>query len=155
MTNKMRLNELSPATPRRRKRVGRGIGSGLGKTSGRGHKGQRSRAGGKRDVGFEGGQMPLHRRLPKRGFNSRLAHVTLRLPVAVLQKIAADEVTPAVLRESGIAAHYIKRIRLFASGRLERAVTVTGIAVSRGAKAQIEAAGGKIGQTGNTVKSGK
>lgn len=144
MSETIRLNGLSPAAQKRRKRVGRGIGSGFGKTAGRGHKGQRSRAGGRRDGGFEGGQMPLHRRVPKRGFNSRLARRTMELRLDAIERMTAEEITPATLRESGAAPYYIKRFKIFNGGKIKRAVTISGVMITRGARAAVEAVGGKV-----------
>ena len=141
----MRLNEIRPATGAKpeRKRVGRGTGSGLGKTAGRGHKGQKSRSGGFHKVGFEGGQMPLQRRLPKFGFRSRLARETAQVRLHELAK-AGDVVDLAALKAAGVVPASARRARVFNSGRIERAVTVRGLAVTRGARAAIEAAGGTV-----------
>jgi large subunit ribosomal protein L15 len=141
----MLLNTLKPAEGSRksRKRVGRGIGCGLGKTCGRGHKGQTSRAGGFHKVGFEGGQMPLQRRLPKFGFTSRTAHLTAEVRLHELDKIDG-----VISVESLIAANIVpvftKKVKVIASGAVTKKVTLKGIAVTKGAKAAIEAAGGKI-----------
>lgn len=142
----MRLNELRPADGARceRKRVGRGIGSGLGKTAGRGHKGQKARSGGFHKVGFEGGQMPLQRRLPKFGFRSRLARETAQVRLHELAKVEAETIDLAALRAAGVVPATAKRARVFASGDLDRAVKLRGIAVSRGARAAIEKAGGSV-----------
>ncbi len=142
----MRLNDLKPAegSKRNRRRVGRGIGSGLGKTAGRGHKGQKSRSGGFHKVGFEGGQMPLHRRLPKRGFTSPTQGLTDEVRLDDLQKMSGTEIDLAALK----AAHVIRRDALGAkvilSGKLDRKVSLKGIKVTKGARAAIEAAGGTI-----------
>ena len=140
----MRLNTLSPTPAKRGRRIGRGIGSGFGKTAGRGHKGQRSRAGARRDSRFEGGQMPLNRRVPKRGFNSKLARETMEIRLGVLERLGVDEVSMSVLREAGIVPHHIKRAKIFASGEIKRAVTVVGLPATKGAVAAIEKAGGKV-----------
>lgn len=142
----MRLNTIKPAAgaKRNRKRVGRGIGCGNGKTCGRGHKGQHSRSGGYHKVGFEGGQMPLQRRVPKFGFTSRKAQVTAEIRLAELNKVTSDVVDLAALRAADLVHSGIKRAKIFVSGQLTKAVTVRGIAVTKGAKAAIEAAGGKV-----------
>ena len=142
----MRLNTLQPAPGSKsdRKRVGRGIGSGLGKTSGRGHKGQKSRSGGYHKVGFEGGQMPLQRRLPKVGFVSQVSLTTAQVRLGELAKVEGDVVDLESLKQAGLIAKSMKRAKIFASGKVERAVTVKGIGVSKGAKAAIEAAGGTV-----------
>ena len=142
----MRLNDIQPAdgshTPG--KRVGRGIGSGLGKTGGRGHKGHKARSGGGRKAGFEGGQMPLQRRLPKFGFTSRTAHLNAEVRLDALSRLGADVVDPEVLKAARLVDRRAVRIKLIASGELDRAVTLKGIAVTRGARAAVEAAGGTI-----------
>jgi large subunit ribosomal protein L15 len=142
----MRLNTLKPASGARRnaKRVGRGIGSGLGKTAGRGHKGQRSRAGGFHKVGFEGGQMPLQRRLPKRGFSSRVGRFIAEVRLHELALVAGDVVDVPALKAANIIGQHISRAKVIASGKLDKAVTLRGIGVTKGARAAIEAAGGKI-----------
>jgi len=142
----MRLNELKPAPGSRqaRKRVGRGIGSGLAKTSGRGHKGQKSRSGGFHKLGFEGGQMPLQRRLPKVGFRSRKSLVSDEVRLSELGRIDGDEVTLEALRAAGLIGRQIKHVKLIKSGAVERALRVRGMRVSAGAKAAIEAAGGSV-----------
>ncbi|MES9944137.1 50S ribosomal protein L15 [Candidatus Thiodiazotropha sp. CDECU1] len=142
----MRLNTLQPAAGSKtdRKRVGRGIGSGLGKTCGRGHKGQKSRSGGYHKVGFEGGQMPLQRRLPKVGFTSRVSLVTAEVRLGELAKVDGDVVDLEALKKANIVTRSVKNAKIFASGEIDRAVTVKGIRVSKGAKAAIEAAGGKV-----------
>ena len=142
----MRLNDLKPAPGSKspRKRVGRGIGSGLGKTCGRGHKGQRSRSGGFHKVGFEGGQMPLHRRLPKIGFASRLAAETTEIRLHELTKVGADKIDIKALKEANIVGKHIERVKIIASGTLQTAVTICGLGVTKGARAAIESAGGKI-----------
>lgn len=142
----MRLNTLQPAAGSKtdRKRVGRGIGSGLGKTCGRGHKGQKSRSGGYHKVGFEGGQMPLQRRLPKVGFTSRVSLSTAQVRLGELAKIDGDLVDLEALTKANIITRSVKRAKIFVSGSIDRAVTVKGVAVTKGAKAAIEAAGGKV-----------
>jgi large subunit ribosomal protein L15 len=142
----MRLNDLKPAAGAKsaRHRVGRGIGSGWGKTAGRGHKGQKSRAGGFHKVGFEGGQMPLHRRLPKRGFKSLTRRYVEPVRLSELQEIAADEIDLMVLKQAGVVSIHAIDARVIKSGEIKRKVTVRGIGVTRGAKAAIEAAGGTV-----------
>lgn len=142
----MRLNNLKPADGSKsdRHRVGRGIGSGWGKTAGRGHKGQKSRAGGFHKVGFEGGQMPLHRRLPKRGFTSLSRRYVEVVRLSELQKLGADEVDLMVLKQAGIVSVHAIDARVIKSGELSRKVSVKGIGVTAGAKAAIEAAGGAV-----------
>ena len=142
----MRLNGMGPGRGARtsRKRLGRGIGSGLGKTAGRGHKGQKARAGGYHKVGFEGGQMPLQRRLPKVGFNSALARVTAQVTLGEVQRVEGDVVSLASLKAANLVSRAMKRVKIIASGRIERAVTVKGVMVTKGARAAIEAAGGRI-----------
>jgi large subunit ribosomal protein L15 len=142
----MRLNTLQPVAGSKsdRKRVGRGIGSGFGKTCGRGHKGQKSRSGGYHKVGFEGGQMPLQRRLPKVGFTSRVSLSTAEVRLGELAKVEGDLVDLEALKKANIVSRSMKRAKIFDSGTIDRAVTVKGIGVSKGAKAAIEAAGGKV-----------
>lgn len=142
----MRLNRLAPAEGARQapKRLGRGIGSGLGKTGGRGHKGQKSRAGGYHKVGFEGGQMPLQRRLPKVGFRSRIARETAEVRLHELGAIEGGEVTLASLKQAGLISRSMKRAKIFMSGRIDIPLVVRGVGVSSGAKAAIEAAGGRV-----------
>lgn len=142
----MRLNELSPAPGSRpsAKRVGRGIGSGLGKTCGRGHKGQKSRSGGKVARGFEGGQMPIQRRVPKFGFTSRKAAFIAEIRLNELELVKEGEVTLASLKEAGVISQKMKDAKIMLSGELKAAVTVKGLRVTKGAKAAIEAAGGKV-----------
>jgi len=144
----MRLNELRPGKGAKAdaKRVGRGIGSGLGKTGGRGHKGQKSRSGGFHKVGFEGGQMPLQRRLPKFGFRSRLARETAQVRLQELAKVDGDTADLAALKAAGVVPASARRARVFASGSIERAVNVRGVAVTKGARAAIEAAGGSVAE---------
>jgi len=142
----MFLNTIKPAAGSRpdSKRRGRGIGSGLGKTGGRGHKGQKSRAGGFHKVGFEGGQMPLQRRLPKVGFTSRLARVTAEIRLNELNSLTADVVDIAALKDANLITKNIKRVKVMSSGKIDKAVTLKGIGVTKGAREAIEAAGGKI-----------
>ena len=142
----MKLNTLSPAPGSRpsSKRVGRGIGSGLGKTGGRGHKGQKSRSGGRVKPGFEGGQMPLQRRLPKFGFTSRQAQYVAEIRLNELAAAGVDVVDLDALKKADIIGDKIKRARVILSGEINKAVTVKGLKVTKGAKAAIEAAGGKI-----------
>jgi large subunit ribosomal protein L15 len=142
----MRLNELSPAPGSKptAKRVGRGIGSGLGKTGGRGHKGQKSRSGGKVAPGFEGGQMPIHRRLPKFGFSSRKAAYVAEIRLNELTLVEGDVVDLAALKAADVIGEKIKEARVILSGEVKSAVTVKGLKVTKGAKAAIEAAGGKV-----------
>ena len=142
----MRLNTLKPAEGSKSaaKRVGRGIGSGLGKTCGRGHKGQKSRSGGGSIVGFEGGQMPLQRRLPKVGFNSRKARVTAEVTLSEVAKVGADTVDMNALYEADILPRTQTRAKVILSGEISKAVTLKGIKATKGAKAAIEAAGGKV-----------
>jgi large subunit ribosomal protein L15 len=142
----MQLNNLKPAAGSRKsgKRVGRGIGSGLGKTSGRGHKGQKSRSGGFHKVGFEGGQMPLQRRLPKVGFNSRSAKYSAEVRLNELAKIEGDVIGLEQLIAANIVPAFTRKAKVIASGEISKAVTLKGVAATKGAKAAIEAAGGKI-----------
>lgn|SRR5690554_5775739 len=142
----MQLNTLKPAegSKHARRRVGRGIGSGLGKTAGRGHKGQKSRAGGFHKVGFEGGQMPLHRRLPKRGFTSRDQHLYAQVRLSDLQDLPVDQVDLQVLKQAGVVGQAVKFVKVFKSGDLNKKVTLQGVSVTAGARAVIEAAGGSI-----------
>jgi large subunit ribosomal protein L15 len=142
----MRLNTLSPAPGSRkpRTRVGRGGGSGLGKTAGRGHKGQKARKSGNVRPGFEGGQMPLQQRLPKYGFSSAIARVTAQLRLEELNKVKGDVVDLDTLKASNVIARNIERVRVFQKGTVNRALTLQGVAVTKGARAAIEAAGGRI-----------
>ncbi len=142
----MRLNELSPAPGSKpaAKRVGRGIGSGLGKTGGRGHKGQKSRSGGKVAPGFEGGQMPIHRRLPKFGFTSRKAQYVAEIRLNELALVEGDVVDLAALKAADVIGEKIKEARVILSGEVKKALTIKGLKVTQGAKAAIEAAGGKV-----------
>ena len=142
----MQLNSLKPdeGSRKERKRVGRGIGSGLGKTCGRGHKGQKSRSGGFTKVGFEGGQMPLQRRLPKVGFNSRSAKHSAELRLHELEKVGSDVVDLEKLIAANLVPAITKKVKVIASGEITKAITLKGISATKGAKAAIEAAGGKI-----------
>ncbi len=142
----MRLNGLKPAEGSKHpaKRVGRGIGSGLGKTAGRGHKGQKSRAGGFHKVGFEGGQMPLQRRLPKRGFTSMSANDTAEIRLSDLERLAGDEIDLLTLKAANIVPQLAKGAKVILAGSITRKVTLRGIAATKGAKAAIEAAGGTL-----------
>ncbi len=144
----MRLNTIKPAegATTDAKRVGRGIGSGLGKTAGRGHKGQKSRSGGFRKVGFEGGQMPLQRRLPKVGFTSRIGRVTAEVRLSELAKIDGDTVDMNALYAANVLPSNMQRAKIILSGTIDKAVTVRGVGATKGARAAIEAAGGKIEQ---------
>ncbi len=142
----MRLNTLKPQTGSKpaAKRVGRGIGCGSGKTCGRGQKGQKSRTGGYHKTGFEGGQMPLQRRLPKIGFNSRLSAVTAEIRLQELAKVDADVVDLDALLAANLISKNIKRVKVIDSGKIEKAVSVKGLGLTKGARAAIEAAGGKV-----------
>ena len=142
----MRLNTIRPAAGAKKpgKRVGRGGGSGLGKTGGRGHKGQKSRSGGYHKVGFEGGQMPLQRRLPKYGFKSRIARHVDEIRLHELNSIEADTIDLLALKSAGLIRNDITRVKVIASGKIEKAVNLKGLGVTRGARELIEAAGGKI-----------
>lgn len=142
----MRLNTIKPAkgSKQPRKRVGRGIGSGLGKTAGRGHKGQRARAGGFHKVGFEGGQMPLQRRLPKRGFRSLKATDTAEVRLHELAMVTTEIIDLKALKAAGIVPTAAKQAKVVVSGELNKAVALRGLALTKGARAAVEAAGGKI-----------
>ena len=144
----MQLNTLSPAEGEKksRKRVGRGIGSGFGKTCGRGHKGQKSRSGGSSKVGFEGGQMPLQRRLPKVGFSSRVSIITSQVTLSEIDKLEETEITVDVLKTHNLITKNIKRVKVMLSGEITRAVTLTGIKATKGARAAIEAAKGSVSE---------
>ena len=145
----MRLNTLSPAPGRIKecKRCGRGIGSGIGKTGGRGHKGQKARSGGSIRPGFEGGQMPLQKRLPKFGFTSRLAAVTAEIRLSELSLVESEIITVDTLRAAGLINSNILRAKVFASGEVTKAVTLQGVTATKGAAAAIVAAGGKVEET--------
>ncbi|MBA3774053.1 MAG: 50S ribosomal protein L15 [Ramlibacter sp.] len=142
----MELNNIKPAYGAKhyKRRVGRGIGSGLGKTAGRGHKGQKSRAGGYHKVGFEGGQMPLQRRLPKRGFKSQTAKYNAEVSLAALERLGAADVDMLTLKQAGLIGEMIKVVKVIKSGELKLAVKLNGIGATAGAKAAIEAAGGSV-----------
>jgi len=142
----MQLNSLKPASGSKqtKRRVGRGIGSGLGKTAGRGHKGQKSRAGGYHKVGFEGGQMPLQRRLPKRGFKSASLKYNAEVTLGELQQLAVDEIDVLTLKQVGLVPQLAKVVKVIKSGELSRKVSLKGIGATAGAKAAIEAAGGSL-----------
>jgi large subunit ribosomal protein L15 len=142
----MKLNALKPAEGAKhaKKRVGRGIGSGMGKTAGRGHKGQKSRSGGFHKVGFEGGQMPLQRRLPKRGFKSPMAGRTAEVRLSDLERIEASEVDLLVLKQAGVVPQLALAAKVILSGNLTRKVSLKGIGITKGARAAVEAAGGSV-----------
>lgn len=142
----MQLNTIKPASGAKhaKRRVGRGIGSGLGKTAGRGHKGQKSRSGGYHKVGFEGGQMPLQRRLPKRGFKSHLLKFNAEITLAELEKLGATEVDVLTLKQAGLVPEIAKVVKIIKSGELTKKVVLKGIGATAGAKAAIEAAGGSL-----------
>jgi large subunit ribosomal protein L15 len=142
----MQLNTIQPGAGAKhaKRRVGRGIGSGLGKTAGRGHKGQKSRAGGYHKVGFEGGQMPLQRRLPKRGFKSQSLRFNAEVTLTALDKLGLAEVDVSALKSAGLVAQLAKTVKVIKSGSLSKAVKLNGIGATAGAKAAIEAAGGAL-----------
>jgi large subunit ribosomal protein L15 len=144
----MELNNIKPAdgAKKNKRRLGRGIGSGLGKTAGRGHKGQKSRAGGFHKVGFEGGQMPMHRRLPKRGFVSLTKADTARVRLYELAAVGVDEIDLLVLKQAGVVGASVKAARVYLAGEIGKPVKLRGIAVSKGARAAIEAAGGSVAE---------
>jgi len=146
MSDVMRLNSLSPAPGARKnaKRVGRGIGSGTGKTAGRGHKGQKSRSGGKVRPGFEGGQMPLQKRLPKYGFTSRISRTTAQIRLSELNAVEGDVVDLAALKGADLVKDNVVRARVFLSGELNKAFTLKGLVVTKGAREAIEKSGGKV-----------
>ena len=140
------LNTIKPAegSTHAKRRVGRGIGSGLGKTAGRGHKGQKSRSGGFHKVGFEGGQMPLQRRLPKRGFSSLDGHLYAQIRLSDLQALPVEEVDVQILKQAGVVGTQVRYVKVYKSGELTRKVTLKGISATVGARASVEAAGGSI-----------
>jgi large subunit ribosomal protein L15 len=142
----MELNSIKPAAGAKhaKRRVGRGIGSGLGKTAGRGHKGQKSRSGGYHKVGFEGGQMPMHRRLPKRGFKSHLLKFNAEITLSTLEQLGADTVDMLTLKQAGLVGELAKVVKVIKSGEIKKAVKLNGIGATAGAKAAIEAAGGSV-----------
>jgi large subunit ribosomal protein L15 len=144
----MELNSIKPADGAKhaKRRVGRGIGSGLGKTAGRGHKGQKSRSGGYHKVGFEGGQMPMQRRLPKRGFKSHLLKFNAEITLRTLEQLGADSVDILTLKQAGLVGELAKVVKVIKSGEIKRAVKLTGIGVTAGARIAIEAAGGSIAE---------
>jgi large subunit ribosomal protein L15 len=142
----MELNGIKPAAGAKhaKRRVGRGIGSGIGKTAGRGHKGQKSRAGGYHKVGFEGGQMPLQRRLPKRGFKSQLLKFNAEVTLAALEQLGLAEVDVLALKTAGLVGQLAKNVKIIKTGELTKAVKLNGIGATAGARAVIEAAGGVL-----------
>lgn len=144
----MKLNDIKPAKGSKpaAKRVGRGIGSGLGKTGGRGHKGQKARSGGYHKVGFEGGQMPIQRRLPKRGFRSRVDGDTAQVRLAEIERLELTDIDLAALKEAGIVARVAKQAKIIKTGELTRKVNFKGVLVTKGAREAIEAAGGSISE---------
>jgi large subunit ribosomal protein L15 len=146
MSDVMRLNGLSPAPGAKKnaKRVGRGIGSGYGKTAGRGHKGQKARSGGSIRPGFEGGQMPLQKRLPKYGFTSRIARTTAQIRLSELNAVDGDTIDLAALKSADLVKDNVLRARVFLSGELKKAVTLKGLVVTKGAREAIEQSGGKV-----------
>lgn len=146
MTDELRLNTLSPApgSKKDRKRVGRGIGSGNGKTAGRGHKGQKARSGGSVRPGFEGGQMPMQKRLPKYGFSSRIARVTAQIRTSELAAIGDEVVDLSTLKRANLVGAHIERAKVFLSGDVNKAYTIKGLGVTKGAREAIEKAGGKV-----------
>jgi large subunit ribosomal protein L15 len=153
----MELNRLKPASGARhsKKRVGRGIGCGLGKTAGRGHKGQKARAGGFHKVGFEGGQMPLQRRLPKRGFVSLARGNTTEVRLGDLQKLEIEAIDFAALKSAGLVPHGALKAKVILAGRIERAIALKGVGISKGARAAIEAAGGSVELPETKAPAGK
>lgn len=146
MSDVMRLNSLSPAPGAKKnaKRVGRGIGSGTGKTAGRGHKGQKSRSGGKVRPGFEGGQMPLQKRLPKYGFTSRISRTTAQIRLGELNAVEGDVIDLAALKSADLVNENVVRARIFLSGELKKAVTIKGLVITKGAREAVEKSGGKV-----------
>ncbi|MGC8807697.1 MAG: 50S ribosomal protein L15 [Thiomonas sp.] len=142
----MQLNTIKPASGAKhaKRRVGRGMGSGLGKTAGRGHKGQKSRSGGFHKVGFEGGQMPLQRRLPKRGFKSPIARYSAQVTLADLNRLQEDEIDMLTLKAHGLVPDLSRTVKVIASGAISRAVKLNGILATKGARSAIEAAGGSV-----------
>ncbi len=142
----MELNDIKPASGAKhaKRRVGRGIGSGLGKTAGRGHKGQKSRAGGYHKVGFEGGQMPMHRRLPKRGFKSHLLKFNAQITLSALEALGLSDVDLVALKQAGAVGEIAKVVKVINTGTISKAVRLNGIGATAGAKAAIESAGGSV-----------
>jgi len=153
----MRLNTIKPAAgaKKARRRVGRGIGSGLGKTAGRGHKGQKSRSGGFHKVGFEGGQMPLQRRLPKRGFISRSKNDTAEIRLSDLAKLPVTDIDVLALKSAGLVPAAAKTVKVIKTGKLEKAINLSGVLATKGAKAAIEAAGGSVADVIAAEPAGK
>ena len=151
----MRLNELKPAegATHAKKRVGRGIGSGLGKTAGRGHKGQKSRSGGFHKVGFEGGQMPLQRRLPKRGFKSLQAGRIAEVRLSDLERLEATDVDLLILKQAGVVSQLALAAKVILSGELKRKVNLAGVGATKGARAAIEAAGGSVAEPAKAAEA--
>ena len=146
MVSDMRLNTINPSPGSRKnsKRVGRGIGSGFGKTAGRGHKGLKSRSGGKVKAGFEGGQMPLQKRLPKFGFSSRIGRLTAQVRLGELNRIQGDVIDLEVLRSAGLVSKNTERVRVFLSGEITKSITTKGLVLTAGARRAVEEAGGKV-----------
>jgi large subunit ribosomal protein L15 len=142
----MQLNTIRPASGAKhaKRRVGRGIGSGIGKTAGRGHKGQKSRAGGYHKVGFEGGQMPLQRRLPKRGFKSLTLRFNAEVRLSDLERLTTTEVDVLTLKQAGLVPELVRAVKVIAAGKLTKKIALSGVAATAGAKAAIEAAGGTV-----------
>ena len=142
----MELNKIKPAAgaKKNRKRVARGVGSGLGKTAGRGHKGQKSRAGGYHKVGFEGGQMPMQRRLPKRGFKSLTLRFNAEIRLTDLERLAVTEIDVLTLKQAGLVPELVRTVKVIAAGTLTKKITLSGVLATAGAKAAIEAAGGTV-----------
>ncbi len=152
----MELNKIKPAAGSKhsKKRVGRGIGSGLGKTAGRGHKGQKARAGGFHKVGFEGGQMPLHRRLPKRGFRSLTAGDTVEVRLDTLQKLKIDAIDLEALKQAGAVPQFAMRAKVILAGEIQRKIALKGVLATKGARAAIEKAGGSVEMPASAEKAG-
>ena len=144
--SEFQLNTIAPAPGAKhaKRRVGRGIGSGLGKTAGRGHKGQKSRSGGFHKVGFEGGQMPLHRRLPKRGFTPLNQHLSAQVRLSDLQALPIDEIDVQTLKQAGVVGQQVRFVKVIKTGELTRKVTLKGLTATAGARAAVEAAGGSL-----------
>ena len=142
----MQLNTIKPASGAKhaKRRVGRGIGSGIGKTAGRGHKGQKSRAGGYHKVGFEGGQMPMQRRLPKRGFKSMTLRFNAEIRLTDLERLSVTEIDVLTLKQAGLVPELVRTVKVIAAGTLTKKITLTGVLATAGAKAAIEAAGGTV-----------
>lgn len=152
----MELNKIKPAAGSKhsKKRVGRGIGSGFGKTAGRGHKGQKARAGGFHKVGFEGGQMPLHRRLPKRGFRSLTAGDTVEVRLDTLQKLKIDTIDLEALKQNGAVPQFAVRAKVILAGEIKRKIALKGVLATKGARAAIEKAGGSVEAPASAEKAG-